>query len=156
MIDNAIAVSGAERGFIMLVNSAGALEFALARGPVTRSDLVQISRKIPEQVLATGETQFVLDLHDEMFTKAHKGAIQIGLRTVYCVPVKHVEHPDDTDAARPIGVLYLDSRERGSLNTQAIHNILKRLAAEVAGAIEDARREAALVSRERLASIRSA
>ena len=110
--------------------------------PATLSgDTFQTSRKIPEQVFATGEPQLVADLYDEMSTEAHAGTIQIVIRTVYCVPLKliwHVEHPDDTAAARPVGVLYLDSRERASLNTLAIQKSLQRLAADAASAIEDA------------------
>ena len=51
VIDFAIALSGAERGFIMLANPGRGLEFTLGRGArqVTLSgDAFQTSRKIPE------------------------------------------------------------------------------------------------------------
>ena len=145
VIDYAITLSAAERGFIMLVNSAGALEFRLGRGPglVTLSgDTFQTSRKIPEQVFATGRSQLVADLHDEMFAEAHEGTIQLGIRTVCCVPlmlVRYVERAVEIDAARAIGVLYLDSREKGSLRSTSIQLGLETLAAEAAVAIENAR-----------------
>ncbi|MCH7746467.1 MAG: SpoIIE family protein phosphatase [Acidobacteria bacterium] len=145
VIDYAITLSAAERGFIMLVNPAGALEFTLGRGlrQVTLSgDTFQTSRKIPEQVFATGEPQLVADLHDELFAEAHEGTIQLGIRTVYCVPLKlvrYVEQAVETDDARPIGVLYLDSREKGSLRSRTIQDGLETLAAEAAVAIENAR-----------------
>ena len=85
VIDYAITLSAAERGFIMLVNPAGALEFRLARGhgqTTLSGDTIQTSRKIPEQVFTTGEPQLVADLHDEMFAQAHEGTIQLGIRTV--------------------------------------------------------------------------
>src|SRR6266542_2697940 len=53
VLDSAIDVSGAERGFIMLANAAGELEFKLARmrGKITLGgQTFQTSRKIPEQV----------------------------------------------------------------------------------------------------------
>ena len=62
VIDYAITLSGAERGFIMLVNPAGALEFTLGRGrgqDTLSGDTFRTSRKIPEQVFATAEPQLV-------------------------------------------------------------------------------------------------
>ena len=145
VVDYAITLSDAERGSIMLVNPAGALEFRLGRGhgqATLSGDTFQTSRKIPEQVFATGEPQLVADLHDQMFAEAHEGTIQLGIRTVYCVPlmlVRYVEHAVEVDAARAIGVLYLDSRERGSLSSRSIQLGLETLAAEAAVAIENAR-----------------
>ena len=77
-----------------------------------------------------------------MFAQAHEGTIQLGIRTVYCVPLKlvrYVEQADETDDARSIGVLYLDSRKKGSLGSRSIQNGLETLAAEAAVAIENAR-----------------
>lgn len=145
VLDYAITLSGAERGFIMLVNPAGILEFTVGRGPgqtTLSGDTFQTSRKIPEEVFATAEPQLVGDLHDEMFAEAHLGTIQLGIRTVCCVPLKlvrYVEHADEADDAHPIGVLYLDSREKGSLHSQVIQSGLETLAAEAAVAIENAR-----------------
>ena len=145
VIDYGITLSAAERGFIMLVNPAGTLEFKLGRGGAQATlsgDTFQTSRKIPEQVFATGEPQLVADLRDEMFAEAHEGTIQLGIRTVYCVPlllVRYVERAVEIDDARPIGVLYLDSREKGSLSSRSIQLGLETLAAEAAVAIENAR-----------------
>ena len=58
VIDAAIDVTGAERGFIMLANSASQLKFKLARsrGHLTLSGKTfATSRKIPEAVFATGK-----------------------------------------------------------------------------------------------------
>jgi len=93
-------------------------------------------------VFATAEPQLVADLHDEMFAQAHEHTMSLGIRTVYCVPLKlvrYVEHAVDAEDARSIGVLYLDSREKGSLSSRAIQLGLETLAAEAAVAIENAR-----------------
>ena len=93
-------------------------------------------------MFATTDPQLVADLHDEMFAEAHEGTIQLGIRTVYCVPLKlvrYVERAEDRDVARAIGVLYLDSREKGSLRSRTIQDGLETLAAEAAVAIENAR-----------------
>src|SRR5882724_6806130 len=58
VLDSAIDVTGAERGFIMLANREQMLEFTLARarGKVTLSGRTfETSRKIPEAVFSTGQ-----------------------------------------------------------------------------------------------------
>src|SRR5215467_6732121 len=68
VLDSAIEVTGAERGFIMLANREGELEFTLARsrGKVTLPGRTfETSRKIPEAVFATGRHAIVDDLMDE-------------------------------------------------------------------------------------------
>jgi serine phosphatase RsbU (regulator of sigma subunit) len=145
VIDYAITLSKAERGFIMLVSPSGSLEFKLgrSRGQVTLSgDNFQTSRKIPEQVFATSEPQLVADLRDELFAEAHEGTLQLGIRTVYCVPLKlirYVERATESAEASSIGVLYLDNREHGALSSRSIQVGLETLAAEAAVAIENAR-----------------
>src|SRR5918995_5413424 len=58
VLDSAIEVTGAERGFIMLADEEGRLEFKLGRGEerVTLSGRTfETSRKIPESVFITGK-----------------------------------------------------------------------------------------------------
>src|SRR5438876_198911 len=67
VLDSAIEVTGAERGFIMLANPQGGLEFTLARsrGKITMSGRsFETSRRIPEQVFASGKHAIVEDLMD--------------------------------------------------------------------------------------------
>ncbi len=90
VIDYAITLSGAERGFIMLVAPSGTLEFTVGRGrrkAALPGKTFATSQKIPEQVFATGEPLLVADLRDELYAGAHAGTVQLGIRTVYCVPV---------------------------------------------------------------------
>src|SRR6185369_1832977 len=78
VLDSAIEVTGAERGFIMLASRDGALEFTLARarGKVTLSGRTfATSRKIPEQVFATGKYLVVEDLMDDELAPLHSGKI---------------------------------------------------------------------------------
>lgn len=145
VIDSAIELSGAERGFIMLADAGGQLEFKLARarGRVTLpGQTFETSRKIPEQVFQTGETRVELDLFDSDRAAAHQMTIAIGIRHVFCVPLRLVQYFDKADGPseeRRIGVLYLDSRERGTLASPAIHAGLETMATEAAVAIENAR-----------------
>ena len=148
VLDSAIDVSGAERGFIMLANlPTGELEFKMARNrgrTMLPGGSFATSRKIPEEVFRTGEPRLVADLLDGDLANVHMGTVALGIRNVLCVPLKLVRYLDKAEAAdvereRRIGVLYLDSREKGVLMSSSTRNALETLATEAAVAIENAR-----------------
>src|SRR5215467_14032028 len=144
VLDSAIDVTGAERGFIML-ESDKTLEFkmARARGKVTLPGRTfETSRKIPETVFATGQQTIVEDLLDGDLAALHTGTVALGIRHVLCTPlrlVRYVERAEQKGAEEIIGVLYLDSRERGALRSASSVAALDTLSAEAALAIENAR-----------------
>src|SRR5213593_1581698 len=145
VLDSAIDVTGAERGFIMLANRDRELVFKLARarGKVTLSGKTfETSRKIPENVFATGQQTIVEDLLDGDLAQLHTGTVALGIRHVLCTPlrlVRYVERAEQKGADELIGVLYLDSRERGALRSASAVAALDTLSAEAALAIENAR-----------------
>jgi phosphoserine phosphatase RsbU/P len=145
VMDSAIDATGAERGFIMLVNPKGELEFkiARARGNVTLSgQSFATSQKIPQEVFATGQERIVADLREGDFAGQHLGTVALGIRHVLCTPLRVVRYLEQssTDAEQhPIGVLYLDSREKGQLMSAAARSALEAVAGEAASAIESAR-----------------
>lgn len=145
VLDAAIDVAGAERGFIMLANQSQELDMKLARakGRVTLPGTgFKTSRKIPEEVFATGELKIVADLLDGDLASVHLGTVQLGIRHVACIPLRMVRYLDRADMksdARNIGVLYLDSREKGSLLAPHTRTALDTLATEAGVAIENAR-----------------
>ena len=145
VIDSAIELSRAERGFIMLADPSGRLEFKLARarGKVTLpGKTFETSRKIPEEVFTTGEIRLVADLLDGDLPAVHTGTIALGIRHVFCIPLRLVRYVDEVDASteqKRIGVLYLDSRERGTLASSPLRAGMETLATEAAVAIENAR-----------------
>jgi sigma-B regulation protein RsbU (phosphoserine phosphatase) len=146
VMDSAIEVSGAERGFIMLeAEEASTLEFKLgrARGRTTLpGSRFETSRKIPEQVFETGQPRIIADLLDGDLANVHMGTVALGIRHVLCVPLRLVRYLDtveDEPIEKNIGVLYLDSREKGSLLSSSTRSALETLATEAAVAIENAR-----------------
>ncbi|HJZ74585.1 MAG TPA: SpoIIE family protein phosphatase [Vicinamibacterales bacterium] len=145
VLDSAIDVTGAERGFIMLAKRDKALEFKMARmrGKMTLSGSnFETSRKIPETVFATGQLTIVEDLLDGDLAQLHTGTVALGIRHVLCTPlrlVRYVERAEQKGADETIGVLYLDSRERGALRSASAQSALETLSAEAALAIENAR-----------------
>jgi serine phosphatase RsbU (regulator of sigma subunit) len=146
VLDASIEISGAERAFIMLASASGELEFKLARGrqKLTLTDTTfATSRKIPEEVFRSGQTKVVADLLDAGLADVHMGTVALGIRHVVCLPLNFVQYVETADAKsaedRRIGVLYLDSRERGSLASEATRTALETLASEASVAIENAR-----------------
>src|SRR5437867_661903 len=145
VLDSAIEVTAAERGFIMLANRERQLVFTLARarGKVTLSGRTfETSRKIPETVYSTGQQTIVEDLLDGDLAQLHTGTVALGIRHVLCTPlrlVRYVERAEQKVAEELIGVLYLDSRERGALRSASATAALATLSAEAALAIENAR-----------------
>jgi len=144
VLDSAIEVTGAERGFIMLaVDRKLEFKLARARGKVTLSGRTfETSRKIPETVYSTGQQTIVEDLLDGDLAQLHTGTVALGIRHVLCTPlrlVRYVERAEQKGAEEIIGVLYLDSRERGALRSASSVAALDTLSAEAALAIENAR-----------------
>ena len=143
VLDSALEISGAERGFILLANEQQDLEFtvARARGRTTLSGPFETSRKIPTEVFTTGRAQLVPNLGLEGAVD-HEHTLQVQIRSVLCLPLRLVhrlEHADEAVAERRIGVLYLDSRTQGALVSGSTRMALETLATEAALAIENAR-----------------
>jgi phosphoserine phosphatase RsbU/P len=145
VLDAAIEVTGAERGFIMLATDGTGLEMKLARArgkitlPGSRFDT---SRKIPEEVYATGQVKIVADLLDGDLANVHMGTVALGIRHVLCVPLRLVRYLDRADLpsdTKTTGVLYLDSREKGALLSANTRSALDTMAIEAGVAIENAR-----------------
>jgi serine phosphatase RsbU (regulator of sigma subunit)/pSer/pThr/pTyr-binding forkhead associated (FHA) protein len=156
VIDSALDVTKAERGFIMLANPKGELEFtvARARGRLTLpGSSFTTSSKIPREVYQTGQSRIVGDLMDGGLGDSHEGTIAIGIRHVLCVPLmvaSRAEGPGERGANRAIGVLYLDGRERGTMMSEATRSSLEAFATQAAIAIESARLYAESAEKARL------
>jgi serine phosphatase RsbU (regulator of sigma subunit) len=146
VLDAAIEVTGAERGFIMLANPQSdvlEMKLARARGRITMpGNRFDTSRKIPEEVYSKGELKIVADLLDGDLANVHMGTVALGIRHVACAPLKLVRYLDKAEMpseSKSIGVLYLDSREKGSLLAPHTRAALDTLATEAGVAIENAR-----------------
>jgi serine phosphatase RsbU (regulator of sigma subunit) len=147
VLDAALELTGAERGFILLREDSGRLEqrLARARGGVTLGS-AQISTRIPQEVIATGEDRIVTDLLDQAHATEHAGTVALGIRHVLCTPLRVVHYASGSE--RRIGCLYLDSRERGYLQSVGA---LHALAAEAAVVIDNARLYQQVIEQERAA-----
>ena len=132
-LDRAIELARAERGFVMLADATKELRFVCARargGIALPGTSFSTSRKIPEETFERGELLAVADLMD--VAEKHHGTIAIGIRHVLCAPLI-------PRGGQPVGVVYLDSRERGPLQMKSVHEAVSLLSAELGGLIQQSR-----------------
>lgn len=135
VIDRAIAVTAAERGFLMLRDeSSGQLHFSVARN-MRQQDIddpsFQVSRSIVNRVAESGEPVLTDNAsEDPRFVDSVSIATYV-LRSILCVPLQ-VKN-------RTIGVLYVDNRVRIGHFTPEDLSLLTAFANQAAVAIENAR-----------------
>lgn len=133
VMDRVIEVTGAERGFLMLLNeTTGELDYQVARN-IQKEDLdnprFQVSRTVVNQVAQLGEP-ILTDNAQNRFGKQHS-VITMALRSILCVPVAVKE--------RIIGVVYVDNRvHTGVFGAQHLE-LLTAFASQAGIAIENAR-----------------
>jgi len=135
VMDTAIALIGAERGFIVLQSSrTGELEFRVARDNQQRTiepDRFNISRTILTEVARSGQPVIAQDaLLDPAYGAKASIAAQ-ATRSILCVPLIFRE--------RVTGVLYADNRRVAGLFGEKELNLLAAFAHQAAIAIENAR-----------------
>jgi sigma-B regulation protein RsbU (phosphoserine phosphatase) len=134
VMDEVVAVTRAERGFVMLREADGRLIFRVARGmdQATIDDpQFQISRSVVERVAREGQPIHTSDAQsDDRFSMRH--SVQtLGLRSILCVPL--------TTKDVVTGVVYVDNRLQAGIFTPADLELLTAIASSAAIAIENAR-----------------
>jgi serine phosphatase RsbU (regulator of sigma subunit)/DNA-binding response OmpR family regulator len=147
VVDTAIELTGAERGFIMLKEQNGDLSFRCARNDRRRpldGSLFRTSQRVPHDVFKTGRPVVIKDLDFGDGAESHNFTRQLGLRSISCVPLRYLTvHESGTlsavGQAETIGVLYVDSENVGAGLSHARVDALETLASEAAMAIYNAR-----------------
>jgi adenylate cyclase len=134
VMDTIVRLTGAERGFMMLTNDKGELEFRIARNVDSEtldSSSFQVSRTILTQVAESGEPVVTTNaLADPRFS-AQESVVGYNLRSIVCVPLKF--------KGAVTGVIYVDNRIRTGLFTETERDLLAAFANQAAIAIENAR-----------------
>ncbi len=129
-LDEALLLTGAERGFIVLQDGGGEPRVAAVRGAAPNATL-RISRTVADRVLRTGELMAVADIVGREELNARKSILDLGLRSVLCTPIR--------SGGRQLGILYVDSRRVGSLLSEKDLGLLGAFAALAGSALENAR-----------------
>ena len=147
VVDTAIELTGAERGFIMLKEEDDTLKFRCARNRYKRpldGSYFQTSQRVPDEVFRTGRRVVINDLDSGAGLEDHSSTRRLGLRSIFCVPMKYLAIRDSSShsaitSTETIGILYVDSQSIGAgLSTTQIET-LETLASEAAMAIYNAR-----------------
>jgi serine phosphatase RsbU (regulator of sigma subunit) len=145
VMDEVIAITRAERGFLMLHEADGRLTFRAARGmdqTTIQDPQFQVSRSIVERVAREGEPLLTSDALQDDRLSMRRSVTILGLRSVLCVPLKTRD--------RISGVVYVDSRIRAGIFSRADLDLLTAIASSAAIAIENARLYQVAVERGRL------
>jgi sigma-B regulation protein RsbU (phosphoserine phosphatase) len=134
VMDEVIAATHAERGFVMLKDDEGKLDFKVARGidrnAIEGSDF-QISRSVVERVAESGESVITNDAQlDDRFS-GRKSVMLLGLRSILCAPL--------TLKDRILGVIYVDNRIQAGIFNLDDLDLMNAIGANAAIAIENAR-----------------
>jgi transcriptional regulator with GAF, ATPase, and Fis domain len=145
IVDHAIDIAKAERGFLLLRGADGTFEFAASRNfagdSVAGSDL-EISRSLANRAIEEGEPICAVNCaEDERFRDVQSISI-LGLRSVLCIPLR--------DRELVVGAIYLDNRlARRAFGNEDLR-MLEALADHAAVAVRNARLFAAagVTSRE--------
>lgn len=153
VMDEVIAATHAERGFVVLRESDGGLTFRAARG-MERETIddpgFQISRGVVEWVAEEGQPVLTRDAQANGRLGERASIRALGLRSILCVPLEL--------RGRVLGVVYVDNRvQTGVFRTKDLE-LLAAIASSAAIAIENARlhQERVAIMRRQLAQVTAA
>ena len=134
ILDSVLALSGAERGMVLLADPQGDLEIAATAG-LSADDLAHAefsgSVAAVEQVLTSGRPVATSDARSDALLGHRPSVLREGIRALLCVPLKVLD--------RLAGAVYADSRRAGAAFTELDLEILEALAAQAGMAIAVAR-----------------
>lgn len=159
VVDAAVEVTRAERGFLLLRSRQGQMEFAVARDNAKRTlepNRLELSRSSIDQAVRARREIIVTDSAADERLRAQQSVVGLDLRTILCIPLEKVEALDSAEtttvgpSAEVLGVLYMDSRSSIHGFTDIDREILRSLAAEAATVIENARLFQAAREKEKL------
>jgi signal transduction histidine kinase/pSer/pThr/pTyr-binding forkhead associated (FHA) protein len=147
MIELAVSVMRGDSGFVMLYDQAGELRQVAGRGlEATGEAALVYSKSVAREAASTGRPILTGDaLSDERF-KMEQSVIDLGIRSVVCVPVKDKEQ-------KVLGVIYVGDQKRTRSFAPEDVELLEAFANHAAIAIENARLYQGIRRSERLSAV---
>jgi serine phosphatase RsbU (regulator of sigma subunit) len=145
LIEATLRLTGAERGYVFLRDVDANLQLAAARNSKGQPllDDKTISRSILEEAATSASEFMVTDTSKSTELAARNSIVAYDLRTVLCIPLRRTQVQEKaasgSAAARPMGVLYLDSHFASRDISAVSHDILRAIATEAAALVENAR-----------------
>jgi len=150
VLDAALSVTGAERGFLLLFNEARELQVRTARssgGGDLPPDELRVPRRLIQQALESRRDLFSMSFDPTAASGQSPGntITDLELRSVVCVPLVHV-NLSGSGATQMLsmgkanaGVLYMDSRVTTVDLAGGNRELLQTLAIEASTVLENAR-----------------
>jgi signal transduction histidine kinase len=133
-MDQIIQVTQAERGFLMLVDQDGELEFKVARNvdrQTIEGSAFSISLSIVRSVAEQGQPVITTNAQSDPRFSIEDSVVNYQLRSILCVPLKLKE--------KVTGVIYTDNRIKAGNFSKRHLDLLTVFANQAAIAIENAR-----------------
>lgn len=134
VMDEVIAAVKAERGFLVLRQPDGELDFRAARG-VEHDNIAdpefEISRGVVGQVIEQGNGLLTSDAQQDERFQSRQSVMSLGLRSILCSPLQVKD--------QILGAIYVDNRLHAGIFTQDDLELLNAIASSAATAIENAR-----------------
>lgn len=135
LVMNAIVrVTGAERAFLMLRDSAGQFTPRAAHNldlTMLEAPAFEISRSVVERVATQGQPIITTNAQEDPRFSAQASVVSFSLRSILCVPIRL--------RGAVNGVVYADNRIRAGVFSSQDRDLLAALADQAAVAIENAR-----------------
>jgi GAF domain-containing protein len=134
VLEGAIELTGAERGFVLLLGRGKALKLQAARtleGSRIAPSVADFSRTIAEQAIEKKSSIAVTDAIDDSRFARRISVSGARLRAVLCVPL--------LSGDEPLGALYLDNRVRPRVFDEQTAQVAEAFAEQAALAIENNR-----------------
>lgn len=150
MLDYALRLTKAERGFIYLKKQGGGtvLSCGLDRQGNELRDDANVSHSVVQEAMASAAEFIASDTTLQEALAARQSIVLNELKTVIAIPLRGRRATTaESGVTNTEGVLYLDSRSVSRNLTGVSHDVLRALAAECAALLESAR----LVEAERAA-----
>jgi phosphoserine phosphatase RsbU/P len=147
IVDAAVEITQAERGFLMLRNDAGDLEFKVARDDNRRwlqgSDFA-MSRSVVEEAFKQSRSVIINDSREAAMSYARESVRSLDLRSIACIPLRRFQMSENMDTTsilkrEAVGVLYVDSHIIGGTITETSIRLLESLAFEATKSLESVR-----------------
>lgn len=133
VMQKAVELLSAERGFIMLLDAQGRLQFKSAhniRKEETSDAYFKISNSIANRVAQTGKSVYTSDAQEDERYAKQQSVVELHLRSIMCVPLKI--------KSTVIGIVYLDNSSQAKLFLKSDLILFELFAQQAAIAIHNA------------------
>jgi serine phosphatase RsbU (regulator of sigma subunit) len=147
LIESTLRLTGAERGYVFLLEEGRKLRLAAGRNSSGAAllDDKTISHSILDDAINSNSEFLVSDTSQSSDMAVRNSVIAYDLRTVICIPMRRTQlqtaRATDTAAGQTavLGALYLDARYTSRNLSGVGHDVLHAIAREAAALVENAR-----------------